>query len=108
MTLAGHPGKRVLLVEDNVVTREMMSLVLAGEGYRVAVASNGADAHERLLHHQKPDLIVLDLRMPHMDGCAFYERWKQEQSLADIPVIICSGASDVAEKAHALGIATYL
>ena len=100
--------KRVLLVEDNIVTREMLSLVLAGEGYRVAAASNGADAIERLRHYERPDLILLDLRMPVMDGCTFCEQRKQDQSLADIPVVVFSGASDVAEQASALGVTTYL
>ena len=100
--------KRVLLVDDNIVTREMMSLILAGEGYRVATASNGAEAIDRLRHYEKPDLILLDLRMPVMDACQFCEQQKQDQSLADIPVVVLSAASDVAEKASSLGAATYL
>ena len=103
-----HPGKRVLLIDDNIVTQEMMSMALAAGGYRVATASNGADALERLRDYERPSLILLDLSMPVMDGCAFCRQRQQDQALAAIPIVVLSAAGDVAEQASSLGAKTFL
>src|SRR5262245_53362136 len=76
MVAPPHAGKRVLVVDDDFATREMMSLLLASDGYRVATACNGADAIDRLRGFERPDLIILDLKMPKMDGCAFCDQRK--------------------------------
>ena len=106
--LAVHPTKCVLLVDDNFVMREAMSQVLGGDGYRVATAANGADAFRRLAGHEKPDMILLDLNMPVMDGPTFRQRQQQDQGLASIPVVLLSSAGDVAEQATLLGALTFL
>jgi two-component system response regulator MprA len=103
-----HPGKRVLLIDDNIVTQETMSMALAAGGYRVATASNGADALERLRGYERPSLILLDLSMPVMDGCAFCRQRQQDPALAAIPVVVLSAAGDVAEKALSLGAQAFL
>jgi CheY-like chemotaxis protein len=108
MAAAPHTGRRVLVIDDDIVTQEMMSVLLAGDGYRVAAACNGADALERLRTYEKPDLIVLDLKMPVMDGCAFCQARRQDKELASIPVVVLSAARDVAEQAAALGATVYL
>src|SRR3954452_20748418 len=58
------PHKRLLVVEDCFLARERMSLLLGEEGYMVSTAANGAEAIERLRNSSRPDLILLDLRMP--------------------------------------------
>ena len=108
MDSANYPGKRILLIDDNMLTREMMSLILAGEGYRVATACHGADALERLRGYERPDLILLDLRMPVMDGCTFCDEKKRDPEMASIPLIVLSAAADAAEKAAAVGAAVCL
>src|SRR5437870_1142794 len=108
MESANYRGKRVLLIDDNIVTREMMSLVLAGEGYRVATACNGADALDRLHGYERPDLILLDLRLPVMDGCTFCERRKRDPDLVSIPLVVVSALADVADQAAAVGATAYL
>ena len=105
---AARLGKCVLLVDDNFVTREAMSQVLGGDGYCVTTAANGADAFRRLSGHQKPDVILLDLNMPVMDGQTFRQQLQQDQELATIPVVLLSSAGDVAEQAASLGAQTYL
>lgn len=85
MVAAPHPRKRVLVVDDDFVTREMLSIVLAGDGYRVAAACNGEDALERLRSFERPDLILLDLKMPVMDGCTFCKERLQDRELAPSP-----------------------
>ncbi len=86
----------------------MMSTVLAYEGYRVAAARDGSDGIDRLLAYEKPDLILLDLRMPGMDGAAFCHARKQNKEFAAIPFVVLSAADDVADQASALGAAGYL
>jgi CheY-like chemotaxis protein len=88
--------------------RETMSLVLGGDGYRVTTAANGADALRRLLKQERPDLILLDLNLPVMDGPTFRQQQRQDQGLALIPVVVLSSDSDVAEKASSMGAETYL
>jgi CheY-like chemotaxis protein len=108
MVTAAQPGKRVLLVEDDCLLREMASLVLAGEGYRVATASNGKDAIHRLRHFERPNLILLDLMMPGMDGWQFRQELKKDANLASIPVVVVSAADDLEKEASSLGAAAYL
>jgi CheY-like chemotaxis protein len=108
MVTAAHPAKRVLLVDDNFVTRETMSLILGGAGYQVATAANGQDALERLRAHESPNLILLDLDMPVMDGMTFCQRRKQDGRLAAIPLVLVSSADDLAEKASSVGADSYL
>jgi CheY-like chemotaxis protein len=101
-------SKRVLIIDDDFVTQETMSTLLASSGYRVAAACNGRDAIERLNAYEKPDLILLDLKMPVMDGNHFCRARQQDKALAAIPVVILSGMPDVDKHAAALGAAGYL
>jgi CheY-like chemotaxis protein len=80
---------RVLIVEDDVEIRETLSQVLELEGYAVAAASDGrkALASARQVH---PDVILLDLMMPVMDGWQFRAEQKNDPSISDIPVVVVS------------------
>ncbi len=108
MVGAPHAGKRVLVIDDDFATREMLSLVLASDGYRVATACNGVDALERLRGFERPDLILLDLKMPKMDGCTFCAERQKAADWVAIPMIVLSGVADGAEKARAIGAMAYL
>jgi CheY-like chemotaxis protein len=103
-----RPNKRLLVVEDDITSREALSLLLAGEGYRVAAASNGAEALERLKDKDRPCLVLLDLNMPVMDGRAFCAHRQEDGSLSEVPVIVLSAADDAAQQAERLGAARYL
>ena len=87
-----QPNKKILLVEDNFPARELMSTILGGVGYMVCTAANGAEALEKLRSPERPDLILLDLLMPVMDGWKFLAELKRDPALASIPVLILSGA----------------
>jgi CheY-like chemotaxis protein len=80
---------RVLIVEDDAEIRETLSQVLEIEGYAVAAASDGrrALATARQVH---PDVILLDLMMPVMDGWQFRAAQKLDPSISDIPVVVVS------------------
>ena len=82
----------VLIVEDDLDTREMLEQFLAIEGFHVETAENGQHALERLGAGVGACVIVLDLMMPVMDGWQFREEQARRADLADIPVIVVSAA----------------
>jgi len=82
---------RVLVVEDDLSAREMMQRLLIGEGWAVSVAINGREALERLTTEQ-PNLILLDLMMPEMDGFEFLVEFRKDPKSATTPVIVVTAA----------------
>jgi len=102
------PHKRILVVEDCFLARERMSLLLGEEGYMVSTAANGAEAIERLRSSSRPDLILLDLRMPVMDGWTLREELKRDPELSAIPVIVLSGVDEGGEQTSTLEAARFL
>ena len=80
----------VLIVEDDADLREMMAQLLTLEGYRSETASNGQEALECLRRADRPDLVLLDLMMPVMDGWEFRRQQRQDPALSGVPVIILS------------------
>jgi CheY-like chemotaxis protein len=98
--------KRVLIVEDDQALRESMAEILADAGYAVSEAGDGRQGLEQA-SERRPDLILLDLMMPTMNGWQFRSAQKGLPALADIPVIVMSawsseqadaGLEDVAAK----------
>ncbi len=98
----------ILLVEDDLDIRIDLADLLRNEGYEVATAANGQEALDWLHRNQHADLILLDLRMPVMNGWDFRSRQLEEPDLVTIPVVLLSGAGDVARHAMALKTAGYL
>lgn len=89
----------ILLVEDEPAIRALLCIALEDEGYHPVSAINGQDALDYLRHHPPPQLIILDLMMPVMDGWAFRAAQQQDPRLASIPVIVLS--ADIAATQHA-------
>ncbi len=83
---------RILLVEDDHALRDTLADVLVEEGFEVACASNGREALDKLGKGLQPDLIVLDLVMPVMDGWAFRDAQRQRPDLAGIPMVVLSAS----------------
>ena len=81
------PPTRVLLVEDDAVQRERMRGWLEGPQWAVREAENGREALKRI-EENKPDVILLDLMMPEMDGFAVVAALQKEAGWRDIPVIV--------------------
>jgi adenylate cyclase len=82
---------RALLVEDNLTDREMMRRLLVGEGWAVTAAGNGREALDRL-KSERPNLILLDLMMPEMDGFEFLAEFRKTPTFASTPVIVVTAA----------------
>ena len=89
----------VLVVEDDEELREVLQLVLADEGYTSRAAWNGQVALEMLQADPLPDLIVLDLMMPVMNGWAFRERQLGDARVASVPVIVMTATTGTDESA---------
>jgi signal transduction histidine kinase len=98
--------RRILLVEDDPDIRVSLQSILSEEGFDVVACTNGQDALTRLGTIVAPDLIILDLMMPVMDGWQFRIQQKNDPVLAQIPVIAIS--ADASSKAGAIDAAAYL
>jgi CheY-like chemotaxis protein len=80
----------VLIVEDDADLREMMAQLLSLEGYQTAAVANGREALEYLHRSDSPEVILLDLMMPVMDGWEFRRHQQADPTLARVPVIVLS------------------
>lgn len=81
--------KSILLVDDADVTRDAYAMFLEWSGYRALVAGNGEEAYE-IACSERPDLIVLDLNMPVLDGWGAAQKLKADPSTSAIPLIAVS------------------
>ena len=82
----------VLVVEDEFATREMLRDLLSDAGYRVVTAEDGATALGALDRSEVwPDLVMLDMRMPFMDGPTFFECLRSRPESRETPVLVVSG-----------------
>ncbi|HET6610467.1 MAG TPA: response regulator [Kofleriaceae bacterium] len=84
----------LLVVEDDPDVVGVLDILLTSEGYRVTSARNGAEALSLLRDGDHPSLILLDLMMPVMDGWQFRTIQRDEAPLAEIPVVIMTGAGE--------------
>ena len=83
----------VLVVDDDPDTVDTMRDILVEEGHQVLCASNGREALE-VSQREHPDLVLLDLNMPEMDGRTFLETVRNDPALAGMRVVVLSGAAD--------------
>src|SRR5262245_37439028 len=96
----------ILVIEDDNRAREALAIILRYGGYRVAEAANGLQALEWLKATERlPDLILLDLMMPVMDGWQFHRALTRERAWLRIPVVLCTACGDGPVHADALGTA---
>jgi len=84
---------KVLVVEDSVTQREMITDLLKGSGLEVTVASDGVEALEQI-EDLRPDLIVLDIVMPRMNGYEVCRQIKSNPKTQNIPVVMCSSKGE--------------
>jgi CheY-like chemotaxis protein len=92
----------ILIVEDDLPTRELLCRVLESAGYAAHVAVNGRKGLEWLGSHPLPGLILLDLMMPEMDGFEFLHELRKGSDFADIPVIVVTAKELTAEDVRLL------
>jgi DNA-binding response OmpR family regulator len=109
-TAGKHKGKRILLVEDDKFIARAYQDGLERAGFKVSVAYDGRVALEYLQHEQHPDLILLDIIIPVIDGFEVLQTIKADEKTKDIPVIIVSnlGQESDVTKGKEVGAADYL
>ena len=83
----------VLVVEDSVTQREMITDLLKGSGIEVSIATDGVEALEHI-QGQCPDLVVLDIVMPRMNGYEVCRRLKADPKTQKVPVVMCSSKGE--------------
>ncbi len=102
-------AKKILIIEDDKFLRELISRKLENEGYSIVEAVDGEEGIKKI-RDEPPDLVLLDLILPGIDGFEFLTRVKQDPTLAPIPVIVLSnlGQREEIEKGLKLGAIDYL
>ena len=98
----GPSGASILVVEDDLPTREALCRSLAGMGYVPCAAVNGRDGLDWLVNHPTPSLILLDLMMPEMDGFEFLRELRKQPAFFDVPVIVVTARELTAEDVRIL------
>ena len=93
---------KVLVIDDDRSIRELLSLHLSNRGYDVAVAED-AIVGGKLALAAKPQLIIIDVNMPYLDGPDFVAALKSDPLTSDIPVVFLTSDADVIERAAKLG-----
>ena len=83
----------ILVVDDEDAIRAVLRLILVHAGYEVAEAENGEDALKKV-QEEKPDLMILDVMMPGMDGFSVCEQIREDSETADMPVFMLSARTD--------------
>jgi len=94
-------AKKILLVEDNPVNRRLAEFLLRSQGYQVRQATTAAEALE-LVEKERPDLIVMDIQLPGMDGLEATRKLKERSATADIPVIAVTSYAMKGDREKAL------
>ncbi|HSD21313.1 MAG TPA: response regulator [Anaeromyxobacter sp.] len=88
--------RSILLVEDDSGIRDSVAECLESEGYDVAPVENGREALRWLRNTARPDLIMVDLVMPVMNGAELIDELRGDMTLRDIPVVLMTGAAPTA------------
>ncbi len=101
--------KKIIIVEDEEVLRNLLQRKLTEEGYEVEVAQDGEEGLEKI-REGRPDLILLDIVMPKMGGFEMLEEMQKEEELSGIPVIVVSNSGQPVEidRAQQLGASDWL
>ena len=90
---------KILVVEDNSVTRQIVSLSLGAQGYQIVEAEDGRTAISKLIEHH-PDLVIQDLALPDIDGVTLAQTLHTLPGCEDIPIVAFSAFVDKLEEAR--------
>jgi twitching motility two-component system response regulator PilH len=101
------PAKKILLVDDEHDLREGLAILLWAKGYEIFSAGDGEEGIKKALELM-PDLIILDVMMPKMDGYAFVKQIKSEESIKHIPIIVTSAKDKMKDVFQLEGVKAYM
>src|SRR5205085_3990791 len=100
--------EKILVIEDDEYSRDALAHLLAAEGYEARSASDGESGLAKA-HEMQPDVIVLDLNLPGIDGKQVIQMIRNDGPLSDVPILIVTGDEDrAAQSAAELGAHGYL
>ena len=98
------PDATVLVIDDDAEIRQALAELLEDEQYTVALAANGAEALAKVARGLRPEVILLDVMMPVMDGWHFLSARLREADLVEVPIIIISAGREAEREAHKVGV----
>lgn len=96
--------KKILIIEDDAEMIDLIKLILENEGYDAIGVMGGKQGLERM-YKENPDLVLLDIMMPEIDGWEVFHKMKSDEKLKSIPVIIVTARSENIEKIIGLHVA---
>lgn len=91
---------KILIVDDEITTLKLIKMVLQREGYEITTAANGAEGL-RKAEESNPDLILLDIVLPGLDGFQVCQYLRKNPATANVPIIMFSGLDRPADQRHA-------
>jgi two-component system chemotaxis response regulator CheY len=100
-------GATILVLDDDSYMRELLNLHLSNAGYEVLLAEDAVVAGHLLLR-QRPDLMLVDVEMPYMNGLEFMQALKGDPAVCNIPVVFISSRDDCEDRAKELGAGAFL
>ena len=98
------PSKQILCIEDETEMIDLIRLILGRRGFEV-IGANGGTEGLRMVRENPPDLVLLDLMMPDMDGWEVYQQMKAEEKTRNIPVIVVTAKAQNIDRVLGLHIA---
>ncbi len=98
------PNRHILCIEDETEMIDLIRIILGRKGFDVEGASGGEEGLKKV-HERKPDLVLLDLMMPDIDGWEVYQQMKADETTRDIPVIVVTAKAQNIDKVLGLQIA---
>ena len=101
-------GQKVLLIDDEPTSVELISAILTKAGFEVMVANNGKEASAMIKPDAKPCFIVCDAVMPEMDGFTFFKQLKANEEAKEIPVILLSARKNMEDAFLAIGVEYFI
>lgn len=100
-------GKKMLIVDDEAGIRELLVAAFEGTGFEITTAKTGEEALH-LFHQQRPDVVLLDIKLPDLDGTEVLQRIKQSVASTVVIMITAVEASHISLKCMKLGASAYI
>jgi DNA-binding response OmpR family regulator len=102
--MSARPTKKILCIEDEPEMIDLIRLILSRRGFEISGANGGKEGLE-MVRREHPDLVLLDLMMPQIDGWEVYQQMKSDPALKTIPVIVVTAKAQSIDKVLGLQIA---
>ena len=99
-------AKKILIIDDNEDFSKLLGFDLKSKGYDIVIANDGEDGFKKV-RTEKPHLILLDIKMPELDGFTFVRMLKSDEAIKKIPVLILTGHEPMRDLFKLEGVAGY-